>query len=548
MGRIILTCKKLCALGVLAGLLVANPALAFYAEDEDIDAYAAAWVAKQVDNESAAAARYLALLQKKPADPAIAEALWESAIKTGDRSNAIRAAKVLELNGVSVESSLLLFADAIQKKDWKAAEGVMASLSEGNNYAFIAPLFRSWLNVAQGRPHAFPAEVENPLLGFYSGDQPAYLNLASGKFDQAKSDLRPFLTLEANHSLDLRLRAAPVFAGIGNREFALQLVTDIVPEDIAKLLSSPRPSQKAATLAPEEGIAAIYVRLAEALIEQGAPDKGLILARIASWIAPNNGAAKIVLAKSLDIAGAKNAARSVRAQIDQKSPYWARAAIAEIQQLSSDNRHKEAIALAERVALQRNSPELSFLLGQTLESAGELERAGETFARLIKTSEAARVAPQRLATYYFSLATITHKQGQWREARSLLEKGQVLDPQNAYLSNYLGYTMLEQGEDLSKALEMLRRAYRLAPESAAIADSLGWGLYLTGDYKNAIYYLEKSAKASGNDLVINEHLGDAYWRAGRKIEARYAWRIAALLAEGNDAVRLTDKINLGLDS
>ena len=48
--------------------------------------------------------------------------------------------------------------------------------------------------------------------------------------------------------------------------------------------------------------------------------------------------------------------------------------------------------------------------------------------------------------------------------------------------------------------------------------------------------------------MINEHLGDAYWRAGRKIEARYAWRIAALLAEGNDAVRLTDKINLGLDS
>ena len=28
------------------------------------------------------------------------------------------------------------------------------------------------------------------------------------------------------------------------------------------------------------------------------------------------------------------------------------------------------------------------------------------------------------------------------------------------------------------------------------------------------------------DPTINDHLGDAYWQGGRKIEARYQWRRA----------------------
>jgi tetratricopeptide (TPR) repeat protein len=335
---------------------------------------------------------------------------------------------------------------------------------------------------------------------------------------------------------------------MGDSEFALQLVKDVVPEDVAQSLSSPRQTKKMGMLAPEEGLAAFYVRLAEALIEQGAPEKGLIFARMANWLVPTNDAAKLVLARALDLDGSQATARAVRAEIRQQSHYWTRASISEIVQLSADKKHEEALRLAERLVAQRDSKELRQLLGQTQEAAGQLEQARQTFAGLVNSGEASRAAPQRLATYYFSLGTITHKQGQWRAARALLEKGLILDPQNAYISNYLGYSMLERGEDLGKAVEMLRRAYRLAPESAAIADSLGWGLYLTGDYQNAVYYLEKSAKVSGNDLVINEHLGDAYWRAGRKIEARYAWRIAELLAEGEDAARLTNKINIGLDS
>ena len=48
------------------------------------------------------------------------------------------------------------------------------------------------------------------------------------------------------------------------------------------------------------------------------------------------------------------------------------------------------------------------------------------------------------------------------------------------------------------------------------------------------------------DVTINEHLGDAYWRAGRRYEARYAWRAAAIYADDHEAGRLRDKIADGL--
>ena len=47
---------------------------------------------------------------------------------------------------------------------------------------------------------------------------------------------------------------------------------------------------------------------------------------------------------------------------------------------------------------------------------------------------------------------------------------------------------------------------------------------------------------------ISEHLGDAYWAAGRRIDARYAWRAALVQADEGEAKRLTAKIDFGPDT
>ncbi|MEQ1493331.1 MAG: hypothetical protein ABL932_22565, partial [Terricaulis sp.] len=47
------------------------------------------------------------------------------------------------------------------------------------------------------------------------------------------------------------------------------------------------------------------------------------------------------------------------------------------------------------------------------------------------------------------------------------------------------------------------------------------------------------------DATLNEHLGDAYWRMDRRIEARFQWQRALTFSPDNpDAIRL--KIENGL--
>ena len=49
--------------------------------------------------------------------------------------------------------------------------------------------------------------------------------------------------------------------------------------------------------------------------------------------------------------------------------------------------------------------------------------------------------------------------------------------------------------------------------------------------------LEQAAQGQPADVEINEHLGDAYFAAGRRVEARFAWKAASVYAEGAAAAR-----------
>ncbi len=144
------------------------------------------------------------------------------------------------------------------------------------------------------------------------------------------------------------------------------------------------------------------------------------------------------------------------------------------------------------------------------------------------------------------LATAMDKAGNWAEARQVLQNGLKLDARNPYLLNYLGYSMLEKGENVAEAKAHLKAASQLAPQSWAISDSLAWAHYHSGEYVQAVELLEKAARKSGEDMTVYEHLGDSYWQIGRNVDARYSWRRAELLASAADAARLKHKIDYGI--
>jgi Flp pilus assembly protein TadD len=75
---------------------------------------------------------------------------------------------------------------------------------------------------------------------------------------------------------------------------------------------------------------------------------------------------------------------------------------------------------------------------------------------------------------------------------------------------------------------------------------MGWVLYRLGDYSDAVHHLERAVQLRPLDPIISDHLGDAYWRVGRKHEARFQWRRAlSLKPEKGEVIKIEDKIQNG---
>ena len=99
-----------------------------------------------------------------------------------------------------------------------------------------------------------------------------------------------------------------------------------------------------------------------------------------------------------------------------------------------------------------------------------------------------------------------------------------IDPDNAYVLNYLAYSWLERNIKIDQAMEMLKKAYLINNDDPYIIDSIGWAYYLIDNYTEAEKYLKRAVELMPDDPVVNDHYGDILWKLDRKLQARYFWR------------------------
>jgi len=131
----------------------------------------------------------------------------------------------------------------------------------------------------------------------------------------------------------------------------------------------------------------------------------------------------------------------------------------------------------------------------------------------------------------------------WPEAEADFKRVLEYAPDDVDTLNYLGYTWVDRGENLTEAFDMIREAVKQEPESGAFVDSLGWAHYKLGEYEKAKVNLEKAVSLSPSSATIIDHLGDVYWKLGRKREAGFQWK-RALEFEPTDEERETIDIKL----
>ena len=69
-----------------------------------------------------------------------------------------------------------------------------------------------------------------------------------------------------------------------------------------------------------------------------------------------------------------------------------------------------------------------------------------------------------------------------------------------------------------------------------------------GKFEDAIQPMERAVELMPDDPIVNDHLGDVYWKVGRKREAKFQWRRAISFdPEEKELVRIRKKLEVGLD-
>ena len=208
-------------------------------------------------------------------------------------------------------------------------------------------------------------------------------------------------------------------------------------------------------------------------------------------------------------------------------------------------RSKEA--QAKLIAIVTSDPknyDVLMTLGNVYRSNQEFASASDTYTKALALV-AQPDKDQWRAFYYRGIAF--EQQKIWDKAETDFRKALSLSPEEPMVLNYLGYAMIERKENLSEALNMVKKAVELKPNDGYIVDSLGWAYFQLGDFEEAAIQIERAVDLNPADPIIGEHLGDAYWRVGRTLEAKFQWQHAKDNGpEPDDLKRIEGKLLNGL--
>ena len=547
MDRITRICKLGLALTALASPAMAPAALAKNsrgaAATSPLAAYARARVAGADGALQEAAKGYAAVLAVRPDDAEIAARAYRQALIAGNFPLALKSATVLDASGaIPADGRLLLLARAVKAKDWAGAEAAIAATAKDGSFDFLVPVLRAWVAEASrsGDPIAIlDAPTGSALTGALSAEHRALILLAAGRIDEGATAAQAQVLTSDGGSTGLKLGAAARLQAAGRKEQALAVLRGDEPAIAAarRLVEAGKPI-RAGTLDAAGGIATLLIRVGEAVQTDPRSPLALTLARLANYLDPANDGATVVLARLLAVAGQGQVSLDLLAKLPADSVYLAPAQDLRVAVLTELGRKDEALTLAKSNSAGADATLADYVrAGDLLVSLNRHAEAADYYTRAIDLAQKSPELADRMWSLWLLKGGAHERAGNWAEAKPALEQAVKLGPLQPAALNYLGYAQLERRENVPAAMALIERASGLRPEDPAITDSLGWAHFLIGDVARAIPALERAVQGQPADPTINEHLGDAYWAAGRRFEARHAWRAAEVFADTAEVAR-----------
>jgi Tfp pilus assembly protein PilF len=173
-------------------------------------------------------------------------------------------------------------------------------------------------------------------------------------------------------------------------------------------------------------------------------------------------------------------------------------------------KYPEAAQAYEAAAKIRPAPELATKIYQA-RLAGRLPKPTEAMEQWV------REHPDNVG-FRNMLADAYIKTGDKRSAAEQYQQILQRQPKHIPSLNNLAWLYHETGD--ARALPTAREAYALAPQSAAIMDTLGWILVQSGQVAEGLSLLEKAASPAGAPAEIKYHYAAALARSGAKDRAK----------------------------
>lgn len=514
------------------------------------------------------AARYFeAARREAPGDPVLARRAFDLAVAAGDEKLAVTLANQLAANGHGDSTvALIRLADALQRRDWNAADAARPGLADAGYAAVVAPIVAAWTLYGRGQVDAAlagldPAKFEGFARSYVTEHRAAML-AAAKRYDAAAADYATLLAGVGQNVVRLRIAAAAAQQGAGRAAEAAKTLGTEADEpqlDAARSrLAAGKPLAVNLVAEPRQGVAWLAARLATDLSREKPVPLALVFARVAIFLAPEYPETWLIAGDVLARGERTDAALAAYAHVPEHDPLGPLAATRRALVLTEAGRDAEARPLLEAAANAKGATSEDWArLGDLDRKASRYGDAVQAYDRALALAGTASGAPAGAAsgtsaaenwTLYFLRGSAYEQAGDFAHAEPDLRRALQLSPQEPVVLNYLGYALLDRGKKLPEAQALIEAAAKLRPGDGFIVDSLGWLYYRTGQYDKAVATLERAVAAEPGDPAINDHLGDAYWRVGRKLEARFRWRAAVDL--GIPAALLAGvkvKLDYGLD-
>ncbi len=515
-------------------------------------AFLSARYAAQMSDIAASAAYYDAAHGHEPGLAMVADRAFSTALMAGDFARADRLATDAGREG-GVGGVASLYALAVQLADGQAA--APDATQYGPFGELIAVILGDWEHVRRGRAPAAAEAASNhdvPMgaAGYLLIHQGLLLE-AGGEFERAESAYRA-----ADNSLGLGDYTGVLLGAFLERRGRREDAAGIYERQIARSGGDGDPEIAAALARVQSGgrpprfptaphAAALAIHGPAVLLMARAPVEFPVLyLRLAQRLDPSFARNTLAVADALQSLGLAPAARRAYGRI-YAGPFAERAEISAAWLDFEAGRTQAALERARALGGSSASPGLRMLLANLLQASGDCEAAEALYISLIDEAEAAGEAADWRHAYFAGSCRLSR--AGWDAAAPLMLRALELAPDQPAVLNDVGYSLIVEGGEVERGLDMVQRAATLEPENPAFLDSVGWGFYRAGYPEEAVDWLERAIERQPGNPVITWHLGDVYAATGRELEAGFHWRRALELDPDPELAALIERrLSLGL--